>query len=71
MLSRLFHSPGSPSSGGSSVLLSALRLASVCVKLSISLLAVLIPACAPSSLAFRMMCSACKLDKRGLEWSRP
>ena len=35
------------------------------LRLLIFLLAILIPACATSSLAFHMMCSACKLNKQG------
>ena len=36
-----------------------------CLRLLIFLLAILIPACALSSLAFNMMYSACKLNKQG------
>ena len=49
-----------------SSLLSAIRMvASAYLRLLIFLLAVLIPACASSSLAFYMMCSAYKLNKQG------
>ena len=47
-------------------LLSVIRvMSSVYLRLLIFLLAVLIPAYASSSLAFRMMYSACKLNKQG------
>ena len=50
----------------SSYSLSALRVvSSAYMKLLIFLLAILIPACASSSPAFLMMCSACKLNKQG------
>ena len=50
----------------SSSLLSATRVvSSAYLRLFIFLLAVLIPACNSSSSAFRMMCSACKLNKQG------
>ena len=50
----------------SSSLLSAVRvLSSPYLRLLIFLLAILIPACASSSLAFHMMHSAYKLNKRG------
>ena len=50
----------------SSSSLSAIRVvSSVYVRLSIFLLAILIPACASSSLAFHMMYSAYKLNKQG------
>ena len=50
----------------SSSLLSAIRVvSSAYLRLLIFLLAVLIPACASSSLAFRMMCSTYKLNKQG------
>ena len=68
VLSQLFHSPLSPSSRSSfsSSLLSAIRVVlSAYLKLFIFLPAVLIPAWATSSLEFRMMCSAYKLNKQG------
>ena len=40
-------------------------MSSVYLRLLISLLAILIPACASSNLAFHMMYSACKLNKQG------
>ena len=47
-------------------LLSAIRVvSSVYLRLLIFLPAILIPACASSSLAFHMMYSACKLNKQG------
>ena len=47
-------------------LLSAIKVVSSAdLRLLIFLLAILIPACASSSLAFRMMCSAYKLNKQG------
>ena len=50
----------------SSSTLSAIRvLSSAYLRLLICLLEILIPACASSSLAFHMMCSACKLNKQG------
>ena len=50
----------------SSSLLSAIRvISSAYLRLLIFLLAILIPACDSSSLAFPMMCSACKLNKQG------
>ena len=50
----------------SSSSLSAIRVvSSVCLKLLIFLLAILIPACASSSLAFHMMYSAYKQNKQG------
>ena len=46
--------------------LSAIRVVlSAYLRLLIFLLAILIPACASSSLAFHMMYSACKLNKQG------
>ena len=56
-------------------LLSAIRMvSSAYLKLLIFLLAILIPACASSSLAFHIMCSAYKLNKQGNNihlWSTP
>jgi len=50
----------------SSSLLSAIReVSSVYLRLLIFLLAILIPCCASSSLAFHMMYSAYKLNKQG------
>ena len=50
----------------SSSLLSAIRVvSSVYLRLLIFLSAILIPACAPSSPAFHMMFSACKLNMQG------
>ena len=50
----------------SSSSLSALRVvSSVYLRLLVFLLAILIPACASSSPAFRIMYSACKLNKEG------
>ena len=68
VLSQPFHSRLSPSSRSSfsSSLLSAIRVvSSAYLKLFIFLPAVLIPAWATSSLEFRMMCSAYKLNKQG------
>ena len=49
-----------------STLLSAIRVvSSAYLRLLIFLPAILIPACASSSLAFQMMYSACKLNKQG------
>ena len=54
----------------SSSLLSALRVViSACLRLLIFLQEMLIPGCYSSSLAFCMMCSACKLNKRGGQYS--
>ena len=66
VLSQLFHSPLSPSSRDSNCfLLSAIRVvSSAYLRLLIFLPAILIPACASSRLAFRMMYSACKLNKQ-------
>ena len=62
----VFHSPLSPSSKGSLILLhtlSAIRmLSSAYLRLPIFLPAILIPACASSSLAFCKTYSACKLN---------
>ena len=56
----------------SSSLLSAIKLvSSAYLRLLIFLPAILIPACASSSPAFRMMYSACKLSKQGLMYSFP
>ena len=59
----------------SSSLLSAIRVvSSAYLRLLIFLLAILIPACASSSLAFRTMYSACKLNKQGASiqpWCTP
>ena len=59
----------------SSSLLSAISMvSSTCLRLLIFLLAILIPACTSSSLAFHMMYSACKLNKQGNKlqpWSTP
>ena len=65
ILSQVFHSSCSPSSRDSLVpLLSAIRaVSSVHLRLLIFLLAILIPVCASSSLAFCMMYSAYKLNK--------
>ena len=50
----------------SSSLLSAIRVvSSAYLRLLIFLPAILIPACASSSLAFHTVCSACKLNKQG------
>ena len=49
----------------SSSSLSAIRVSSAYLKLLVFLLAVLIPACNSSSLAFHMMCSAYKFNKQG------
>ena len=64
----LFHSPLSLSSRGSfsSSSLSATRVvSSAYLRLLLFLPAVLISACASSSLAFHLMYSACKLNKQG------
>ena len=61
-----FHSPLSLSLRLFSSSLSAIRLVStVYLRLLIFLLAILIPACASSSLAFLMMYSAFKLNNQG------
>ena len=68
VLSQPFHSPLSPSSKRlfSSSSLSAIRvMSSAYLRLLIFLPAVLIPACASSSPAFHMMCSAYKLNEQG------
>ena len=68
VLNQLFHTPLSPSSRGSLVLLHFLpqgRYHLHNLRLLIFLLAILIPACASSSLAFLMMYSAYKLNKHG------
>ena len=80
VLNQVFHSPLSPSSSGSFVLLSftfikrlfsssslsAIRVASsTYLKLLIYLPAILIPTCASSCLAFHIMYSAYKLNKQG------
>ena len=65
ILSQLFRSPLSPSSIGSFVTFYQRVVSSVYFRLFIFLLAVLIPACASSNLAFRMMYSAYKLNKQG------
>ena len=70
VLSQFFHSPLSLSSRGSSVprssSLSAIRVvSSAYLRLLIFLLAILIPACASSTLAFCMMYSIYKLNKQG------
>ena len=49
----------------SSSSLSAIRVVSAYMRLLIFLLAILIPTCASSSLAFHVMYSACKLNKQG------
>ena len=66
-LNQLFHSPLSLSLRGSVVpLFSTIRVvSSAYLRLFISLLAILIPAYASSSLAFHMMSSAYKLNKQG------
>ena len=71
VLSQLFHSPLSLSSRGSLVsLLSASRVvSSAYLRLLIFLLAMLIPACASSSLAFCMMYSVYKLNSRVIIYS--
>ena len=80
VLSQLFHSPLLFSPRGnivflSSSSLSAIRvLSSVYLRLLIFLPAILIPACASSSLAFHMMYSAYKLNKQGYNvqpWHTP
>ena len=68
VLSRLFHSPPSPSSRSSLVPLrfSAIRVASFTyLRLFMFLPTVLIPAGNSSSPAFHMMCSVYKLNKYG------
>ena len=64
VLSQVFHSLLSFSSRGSLVLLHFLG-SSAYLRLLIFLPAILIPACASSSPAFLMMCSAYKLNKQG------
>ena len=65
VLSQFFHSPLSLSSRGSLVLLhsSAIRV------VSFAYLAILIPACASSSLAFHMMYPAYKFKEAGWQYS--
>ena len=68
VLSQLFHSPLSPSSRGSLVSFHFLPLewlSPAYLRLLIFLLAVLIPACDSSSLAFHMMNSTYKLKEQG------
>ena len=68
VLSQLFHSPLSPSSRGSlsASSLSAIKVvSSAYLRLLIFLLAILIPDCDSSSLAFHLMYSAYKLNKQG------
>ena len=68
VLSQLFHSPLSPSSRGSlsASSLSAIRVvSSAYLRFLIFLLAILIPVCDSSSLAFHLMYSAYKLNKQG------
>ena len=70
VLNQLFHSPLSLSSRGSLVLLpfkgGAIRVvSSAYLRLLIFLLAILIPACASSIMAFCTMYSTCKLNKQG------
>ena len=67
VLSQLFHSPLSPSSRDSLVLLHFLPLDwYFCISEIVDISpAILIPACASSTPAFLMMYSACKLSKRG------
>ena len=66
VLSQLFHSPPFTFIKRLfSSLLSAIKVVpSVYLRLLIFLLAILIPACASSSLAFHMMCSAYELNNR-------
>ena len=74
-LSQLFHSPLSPLSRRSLVLLSAMRIvSSAYLRLLIFLPEILFPACASSSLAFCLMYSAYKLnrqDDRIQPWCAP
>ena len=66
VLSQLFHSPLSRSSRGYLVPLSAIwMVSSAYLRLLLFLPAILIPTCASSSLAFRMMYSTYKLNKQG------
>ena len=67
VLSQLFHSPRSPSLRvSSSSLLSAIRVLSYTyLRLLIFFLAILIPACASSSLVFWMIYSEYKLNNQG------
>ena len=68
VLSQFFHSPLLPSSRGSLVLLCLLPIRVVSaayLRLLIFLLAILIPACDSSSLAFHMIYSAYKLNMQG------
>ena len=67
VLSQLFHSPLSPISRGSLDPLCFPRsvVSSAYLRLLMFLLAILIPACASSSLTFHMMYSAQKLNKQG------
>ena len=67
VLSQLFHSPPSLSSRGSLVPLQfLLKGGIICIsEVLVLLLAILIPACASSSLAFHMMHSTYKLNKQG------
>ena len=61
----VFHSPLSLSLSSRSSLVPLHFLSSAYLRLLIFLLATLIPACASSSLAFRMMYSTYKLNKQG------
>ena len=65
-LSQLFHSPLSPSSGGSLIPLCTIRVvSSAYLRLLIFLPSTFIPTCASSSLAFCVMYSAYMLNKQG------
>ena len=65
VFSQLFNSPLSSSSKGVLVPLSASRVVLAAYLRLLFLPAILIPVCASSSLAFRMIYSACKLNKQG------
>ena len=73
VLSQLFHSPPSLSSKTLfSSSLSAIRVVSFAyLRLLIFLLAILIPACAPSSPVFLMMYSAQKWNKQPMQIPKP
>jgi len=72
VLSQLFHCPLSPSSRGSLIPLSAIRVVpSAYLRLLMSFPAILIPASASSSLPFRMMYSAYKLNKQVYSFPNP
>jgi len=67
VLNHIFHASPSPSSGGSLAPLCFLPLNGIILLSEVVDVfpPILIPACSSSSLAFLMMCSACRLNKQG------